>query len=144
MRELSVGDKVRVRSDLINCTQYDGVYFVGVMNSMSGKECEVTQIKGDNRYYINGDTQYAWSSEMFEEDPTQDAVNTPSHYLHGGIETIEVIRMMLTPEEFRGYCKGNIIKYRERAVYKGNMEEDYAKALKYKEFMEVEDELQTR
>lgn len=69
--------------------------------------------------------------------PQYDNVNSPSHYQHGGIETIEVIQTMLTPEEFRGYCKGNIIKYRERAPYKGKEEEDYAKALKYKEFMEV-------
>jgi len=63
--------------------------------------------------------------------PEYDNVNSPSHYQHGGIETIEVIQTMLTPEEFRGYCKGNIIKYRERAPYKGKTEEDYAKAKWY-------------
>lgn len=63
--------------------------------------------------------------------PEYDNVNSPSHYQHGGIETIEVIRMMLTQEEFRGYCKGNIIKYRERAMFKGNAEEDFAKAKWY-------------
>lgn len=34
-----------------------------------------------------------------------------SHYQTKSMECIEVIRAALTPEEFRGYCKGNAIKY---------------------------------
>lgn len=66
-----------------------------------------------------------------------DPVNSPTHYQNGGIETIELIKEYLTPEEFRGYLKGNVIKYRERAPYKGNAEQDYAKALKYWEWLKV-------
>jgi hypothetical protein len=62
-----------------------------------------------------------------------DAVNNPSHYQIGGIATIDIIRLLLTPEEFIGYCKGNVIKYRERAQHKGNAEQDYAKAKWYYE-----------
>lgn len=49
-------------------------------------------------------------------DESYDEVNRPSHYTAGGIECIDAIRAALTPEEFRGYCKGNMIKYiwRER------------------------------
>lgn len=45
-----------------------------------------------------------------------DEVNRPGHYLSGDIECIDAIRAALTPEEFRGYCKGNMLKYiwRER------------------------------
>lgn len=60
-----------------------------------------------------------------------DMVNHPPHYNHGGIETLAIIKLMLTPEEYRGYLKGNIIKYRERAPYKCNFEQDYAKAKFY-------------
>lgn len=71
-------------------------------------------------------------SDMDEEDECEyDPVNNPSHYNHGELETIEIIRMMLSEEEYRGYLKGNILKYRERAPYKGNAEEDYAKAKWY-------------
>lgn len=40
----------------------------------------------------------------------------PEHYKQGDIECIDAIRAALTPEEFRGYCKANVIKYvwRER------------------------------
>ena len=48
--------------------------------------------------------------------PVADEVNHPPHYTQGGIECINAIRAALTPEEFRGYCKGNVLKYtwRER------------------------------
>lgn len=59
-----------------------------------------------------------------------DNVNHPDHYTQGGIETIEVIKAKLTPEEFVGYCKGNVIKYVTRANFKGGIE-DLCKASKY-------------
>lgn len=48
-----------------------------------------------------------------------DEVNNPAHYTAGGIECIEAIRAALTPEEFRGFCKGNVIKYAWRERHKG-------------------------
>ena len=60
-----------------------------------------------------------------------DMVNHPPHYQHGGIETFEVIKTMLTREELIGYLKGQILKYRERAMFKGNPEQDYDKARWY-------------
>lgn len=51
-----------------------------------------------------------------------DMVNAPPHYRQGGIECIDAIRAALTPEEFRGYCKGNAIKYVWRERYKGGDE----------------------
>ena len=56
-----------------------------------------------------------------------DNVHSPAHYTQGGIETIDFIRAKLTPEEFRGYCKGNALKYVSRAELK-NGDEDLRKA----------------
>jgi hypothetical protein len=56
-----------------------------------------------------------------------DAVN-PDHYKVGGIETIDYLQAKLSPEEFAGYCKGNIIKYLSRSRYKGTEVQDYKKA----------------
>jgi len=64
-----------------------------------------------------------------------DPIESPAHYNHGGIETIDIIRSMLTADEYRGYLKGNILKYRERAPYKGKTDEDYAKAKKYHDWL---------
>lgn len=62
-----------------------------------------------------------------------DNVNNPDHYTQGGIECIEAIKAALTPEEFRGYCKGNIIKYAWRERFK-NGDEDLEKLKKYADF----------
>lgn len=59
-----------------------------------------------------------------------DPVRSPSHYTQGGIECIDAIRAALTPEEFRGYCKGNVIKYAWRERLKGG-NEDLRKAEAY-------------
>ena len=80
----------------------------------------------------------------FEEDPKSDAVNHPSHYNRYSREVIESIKGLCTPEEFRGYLKGNIIKYSARYPDKGGIQ-DIDKLAKYTQFLkefeiEMEDE----
>ena len=43
----------------------------------------------------------------------KDMVNHPGHYA-GKIEVIDYIRDKLTPEEFVGFCMGNVLKYSSR------------------------------
>ena len=59
-----------------------------------------------------------------------DLVKHPPHYKQGEIECIDAIRSALTPEEFRGYCKGNALKYIWREKYKGG-DQDINKAAWY-------------
>ena len=59
-----------------------------------------------------------------------DPVNHPTHYTSGEIECIDAIRAALTPEEFRGFCKGNVIKYSWREKIKGG-DQDLKKAVWY-------------
>ena len=61
-------------------------------------------------------TDFESDAVVNEPAPVYDEVEHPEHYTSGGIECIEAIRAALTPEEFRGYCKGAMIKYiwRER------------------------------
>lgn len=53
-----------------------------------------------------------------------------NRYTHGDIECIDAIRAALSPEEFRGFCKGNIVKYIWREQYKGG-DVDIKKAQAY-------------
>ena len=53
------------------------------------------------------------------------------HYDQGGIQTIEFIRAKLSPSEYVGYLKGNVIKYLSRANYKDSAKADIEKALQY-------------
>lgn len=65
-------------------------------------------------------------------DTMNDAVHHPSHYTLPGltVESVDVIRAVLTPEEFKGWCKGNALKYSLRAGRKDPTKEvqDLAKA----------------
>lgn len=58
-------------------------------------------------------------------------VNHPDHYTAGGIETIDYLRAKLTPEELRGFLRGNALKYLSRAGLKGDAATDYEKAAWY-------------
>lgn len=60
-----------------------------------------------------------------------DMVNSPPHYKIGGIEAIDYIQAKLTPEEFRGYLKGNVLKYTSRAGYKDEAGKDVDKMVWY-------------
>jgi hypothetical protein len=61
-----------------------------------------------------------------------DQVNHPPHYKQGDIECIDAIESALTAEEFRGYCKGNALKYIWRERHKGQ-DESLKKAIWYLE-----------
>lgn len=61
-----------------------------------------------------------------------DEVHAPKHYKLNGlnIEVVDVIRAVLTEDEFKGWCRGNALKYLMRAGKKDKSKEkqDFAKA----------------
>lgn len=58
-------------------------------------------------------------------------ITHPSHYTAGGIEVIDYIRAKLTPEQYQGYLRGNVIKYVSRYGLKGDGLGDLKKAQAY-------------
>lgn len=69
-----------------------------------------------------------------------DIVRAPGHYAMLGTEVIEVIAASSTLDEFRGYCRGNVIKYRLRAGKKDDAVQDLAKADFYLELFDLHKE----
>jgi len=68
-----------------------------------------------------------------------DEINHPPHYGGGDnpYEAIKVMEAVMTPEEFQGLCKGNVLKYVMRAGKKGGPEvagADLKKARDYLDF----------
>jgi len=66
--------------------------------------------------------------------PTQlqfDAVHFPQHYNEGGIEAIDAIKASMSLTQFKGYLKGNVLKYVWRYSYKNKPVEDLNKAKWY-------------
>ena len=51
-----------------------------------------------------------------------DTVNNPAHYASGDIECIDAIKAQMTPDQFAGYLRGNVVKYLWRYEQKGGAE----------------------
>lgn len=68
------------------------------------------------------------------------SVRKPSYYqVFDGVESIEIIARSMTVSEFRGFCMGNVLKYRLRAGKKSElatMEKDLNKAAFYQELFD--------
>ena len=64
----------------------------------------------------------------FDDDEEQDVVNNPEHYNTGNIECIDAIEESMSSVAFKGYLKGNCMKYLWRYDYKGKQVEDLEKA----------------
>ena len=58
----------------------------------------------------------------------------PAHYKAGKIEVIKIMEDQLSAEEFKGFCKGLILKYILRADHKNGFE-DYKKAQWYLNYL---------
>ena len=52
-----------------------------------------------------------------------DAVNNPAHYNSGKIEVIEIMEDQLSDVEYRGYIKGQVLKYITREAHKNGLED---------------------
>jgi len=78
---------------------------------------------------FDGYDENGYALKVSRED--WDAVNSPNHYNTGNVECIEAIEESMTPEAFRGYLKGNCMKYLWRYDYKGKPVEDLQKAQWY-------------
>lgn len=64
---------------------------------------------------------------------SSDPVNKPSHYTSGSIECIDAIQASMSDEAFKGFLKGNFIKYAWRMEKKDNPKQDLEKAKWYLE-----------
>lgn len=106
---------------------------------VSCDDCPMQKVKTLGEVRAMDDRNIPKAKEPAEPEEIS-GVKQPTHYqLFDDIEAIEVIARSMTTEMFKGYCLGNILKYRLRAGKKGEMatlEKDTAKAEFYKELYE--------
>lgn len=119
INEYALHESYNFIKGLLECEEPVDVIFV--------KNNDVTLLEhrftGNDDVYEYVNTLYSSLSEKQEK-----------RYKHGGIECIDAIRACMSEEEFRGFCKGNAIKYLWRAEYKGGSE-DYQKARDYMNYL---------
>ena len=59
-----IGDKVRVRKDLVLGNKYGGIIYASNMDKFKNKECVITSVT-NKTYHINGSDHW-WTNEMLE------------------------------------------------------------------------------
>jgi hypothetical protein len=76
-------------------------------------------------------------SDYARMEREEEAITSPAHYkVCEGLDVVDMIRAVLTPEQFSGYCLGNVIKYRMRAGKKTmSPMEDLGKAHVYETWL---------
>ncbi len=69
--------------------------------------------------------------------PELDQINYPSHYKLDGldVESIDVVKAVLSKDGFKEFCLGNILKYAIRCKKKGQYEDDIRKIKRYCEYI---------
>ena len=107
----NVGDKVRVRKDLVNYSEYGGELFVRGMQQFKGKVVTICRLL-DDKYFIREDTsEYAWTNEMLE-GIANDAIK-PDYYQFHGYDVFDIAKHLELD-----YPLGSALKYLLRAGHK--------------------------
>ena len=107
----NVGDKVRVRKDLVNYSEYGGELFVRGMQQFKGKVVTICRLL-DDKYFIREDTsEYAWTNEMLE-GIANDAIK-PDYYQFHGYDVFDIAKHFELD-----YPLGSALKYLLRAGHK--------------------------
>lgn len=59
-----------------------------------------------------------------------------THYQQADVQPIEIMQMYMTPEQFKGFLYGNVLKYSLRYQYKGQAKVDLEKAAQYLKWLQ--------
>ena len=117
----STGEVSRGRTqaqDTDDCTTFSGQDGAGTTPVAEAPWFEPIEDNGCK----DGVCPVPWATKSYRPELQSDLVNHPPHYTDGSIECIDAIEAQLTPEEYRGYLKGNIAKYAWRERHKGGTE----------------------
>ena len=88
-----VGDKVKIRKDLVEDKLYGGVDFIFPMMEYLGKEATITDIDIDGHLSLDVDSEYFyWSTEMFEPK-TDSKSETLTDVMKEAVSESEVLRL---------------------------------------------------
>lgn len=157
----SFGDRVRIMVDdileehylyevwgedddlLIYGIEHDtlGIPFKRMLElNKEGQELVIENMIGLFDMLLNTDPEVKEKpSEELTEEITEDAVNHPSHYNQGMLETMEKFFLMFHDNDdmIKGALLFNVLKYTDRAGHKDDKEQDENKAKFYLDQLEL-------
>lgn len=133
-----IGDKIVVLRDTVFHMQPIGS--IRTIKAINFNNCGLEVEEFYTALFIDDVELLSEYKEKLLKDKTKptDIINQPYHYTSGGIEVIDYIKAKLTKEEYKGYIKGNILKYISRAGKKESEISDISKASWYAHRLEKE------
>jgi len=109
--------------------------------NMTEDDCEKLRKNCQESRSIDEITREEWdwmsktfTGKLYHPQDKHDPVEQPDHYNKGAIEAIEAIKASMHPQEYKGYLKGNCLKYLWRYEYKNGVE-DLRKARVYLDWL---------
>lgn len=123
---------------LVCCFQLAEIYAEIAQWSHAHKKWMTSACHGDPSAGFNDDELVGWMPIPLphNQKPKQETGSAAdaTHYQRWPLQPIEVMQRAMSPEAFRGFLLGNVIKYQMRAGQKGGQEgaeKDRKKALQY-------------
>ena len=120
------GEQLQVR--WTSPSEYDGTSWISsdaVSPVHNCETCKYESVNNDADPCCNcDDTGDHWEAPIGTAKAAQ-------HYIDSAMQPIEFMQTVMTPEQFRGFCIGNVVKYLARAPYKQQEASDKAKAKQY-------------
>ena len=105
------------------------------------KDCDELRKNLEKQKSLDDVTPEEWNrvsktavGKLYHPEDKHNPVTQPDHYNKGAIEAIEAIKASMHPQEYKGYLKGNCLKYLWRYEYKNGVE-DLRKARVYLDWL---------
>lgn len=143
MSKFNVGDKVRIRKDLIVNKKYSNITFIPSMKNLADENKVHTIIMVDGNNISLKNDLFWWGEDMLEpvetikEDEKPEMVNNPIHYNScGDYETIKKMELLFGKEAVLTWARLTAFKYRDRMEFKENKDQDTAKMDWYLKYVE--------
>ena len=129
-QEFYNGEIVRV------CNKFSSHF--GETGMVVGNEKGKSEIMDDAEttyYYVTlGPLMYkfdGWELRKADQEANHKEAQKKEHHYDGAVQPIELMQAQMTPEEFIGFLKGNIIKYVSRLGKKDAPEKEVRKIIQY-------------
>lgn len=121
--KFKIGDKVYAP-----VTESNAVWIVKKYSPMN---CSLVYlIQNEN----SGEETWVWDEQLERVATSQEYYD--SHYKEAIVEPILIMQKFFSPDEFKGFLKGNILKYRMRVGLKeDNEDKELAKIKRYQQWL---------
>lgn len=129
-------DKLQYASNPNNYHKAGWAEILSCDKDLTGNDVYIIRFKHEeDEYVVSANHVHAYKPEM-QEGKEEDTFHD-NHYKECVLEPILVMQDMFTTEEFIGFLKGNILKYRLRMGHKDTVQKEMDKIKRYEEWLSM-------